>query len=156
MSTFSKKIKKSHKPLPISKSRSPDLSQVDISGYLQPFTNFPHLPKCVQLAVSEGPPLKLEAIYAMKIPQNQFKFSQKLEKMKVLGAAQDQVLERWLQDKCKVRKSSADMQQYFCYENAKAQLKALFEDFFNSQGLTCGKEEIIQEEEGKIWYFWGF
>lgn len=142
MSNLSKKIKKSSKNTSFSRSKASNFFSTEFDDILQPFLNYQLLPQILKNSLRAGPNIDFDDVYKLKTPINYPKFNKKLEKMKFLGQAQDSLLEKWLQEKCKLNKNSSDLQQFFCYENAKTHLKTLFDEFFAMHGIGWSRNQL--------------
>lgn len=74
-------------------------------------------------------------IRTMKTPHHKRSFTKKIEKMRFLGHAQEEVIGQWMMEKWKKKKDGMLLRQYACYEDSKKQVEELFNQFWKILGV---------------------
>lgn len=76
-----------------------------------------------------------KVIRTMKTPNHKRIFTKKIEKMRFLGNAQEEVIGQWMMEKWKKKKDGMLLRQYACYEDSKKQVEELFNQLWKTLGV---------------------
>lgn len=156
------KSKKIYKPSKIpSKTTSPtktkSLSKHCLSYYLSnqcftnlaPFMNISLFPIQLQQSFKNANQI-FSAYNTFKTQDTQEKFDEKLDKMRYLTNSQENLIERFLQDKYAFTKKSGNLQEIYCYSTAKNLLLSQFHDFFLKRNDFFLKFQETAEKKGEL------
>ena len=116
---------------------------------LTPFINLPIFPKPLQLNYQDGNQV-ISAFNSFKSTELPEAFDEKIDKMRYLTSSQEGLIEHFLQDKYTFSKSSANLQEIYCYSTAKNLLQSQFQEFFLKRNEFLSRLQGIEGFEANI------
>ena len=131
--TSAKKRSANRSPTPLKKQQPKSCLSFYLSDQcshtLNAFSNASLYPKPLQLNYQD-PNQICSAMTTLKTQDTLEPFEDQIDKMRFLTNSQEGLIERFLQDKYSCSKSSANLQEIYCYTTAKNLLQTQFQEFF--------------------------